>query len=398
MSAIDPRLFRHGLVTSGYLAVSVLLGAATALLVIAQAWLLATAIAGAFTSGKNLAELRVPLALLLGVVVLRGLVAWYSEVSANRCSARVKSALRGALVQRVGLLGSEGLGATGTGDLAALLTQGIDALDGYFSRYLPQLALAVLVPVTILAAMVKMDWLSAVIIAVTLPLIPVFMALIGLATRAHTDRQFRTLQVLSGHFLDVVSGLATLKVFGRSKAQIRTIGEVAERYRRATMATLRLTFLSSLVLELLASLSVALVAVSVGLRLLGGHMGLRSALFVLVLAPEAYLPLRMVGAQYHASAEGMSAAEQVFEVLERPMPPRGTRTDVPDPAGHGLVVEDLVVSYPGRDRPALAGFTLDIEPGEVLALTGPTGCGKSSLLGVLLGFVTPESGTVCIDG
>ncbi len=301
-------------------------------------------------------------------------------------------------MQRVGLLGSEGLGATGTGDLAALLTQGIDALDGYFSRYLPQLVLAVIVPVTILAAMVKMDWLSAVIVAVTLPLIPVFMALIGLATRAHTDRQFRTLQVLSGHFLDVVSGLATLKVFGRSKAQIRTIGEVAERYRRTTMTTLRLTFLSSLVLELLASLSVALVAVSVGLRLLGGHMGLRSALFVLVLAPEAYLPLRMVGAQYHASAEGMSAAEQVFEVLERPVPPRGTRTDVPDPAGHGLVVEDLVVSYPGRDRPALAGVTLDIEPGEVLALTGPTGCGKSTLIGVLLGFVTPESGTVRIDG
>ena len=209
-------------------------------------------------------------------------------------------------------------GGTRTGDLAALTTRGIDALDGYFARYLPQVLLAVIVPILVVAAVLAVDWISAAIMVVTLPLIPVFMALVGMATRARTDRQFRALQVLSGHFLDVVSGLTTLKIFGRSRAQIGVIREVTDRYRRRLMATLRVTFLSSLVLELLASVSVALIAVAIGLRLLDGHIDLRAALFVLVLAPEAYLPLRQLGAEYHASAEGVSAAEQVFEVLDRP--------------------------------------------------------------------------------
>ena len=208
------------------------------------------------------------------------------------------------------------------------------------------------------------------------------------------DHQLRTLQVLSGHFLDVVRGLTTLKVFGRSKAQVETIEAVTERYRSTTMSTLKLAFLSSLVLELVASVSVALVAVSVGLRLLYGHLDLQTALFALVLAPEAYLPLRAVGTSYHASAEGLSAADQVFEVLERPAPQRGTRTDVPDPAQHEIVVQDLTVTYPGRHHAAIAGLSLTIAPGEVVALTGPSGCGKSTLIKVLLGFATPQDRAV----
>jgi thiol reductant ABC exporter CydD subunit len=239
------------------------------------------------------------------------------------------------------------------------------------------------------------DWVSAAIMAVTLPLIPVFMALIGMATRAHTDRQLATLQLLSGHFLDVVSGLATLKIFGRSRAQVRTIRAVTDSYRRTTMATLRLTFLSSLVLELLASLSVALVAVAIGLRLLDGHLGLRASLFVLVLAPEAYLPLRQVGAEFHASAEGLSAAQQVFDVLDLPEARPGGSTDVPNPAHTGLAVDSLRVTYPGGERPALEGVTLAVAPEEVLAVTGPSGCGKSTLLGVLLGLIEPDAGSVC---
>jgi thiol reductant ABC exporter CydD subunit len=250
----------------------------------------------------------------------------------------------------------------------------------------------------VLAAVLTVDWISAAIMVVTLPLIPVFMALVGMATRARTDRQFRALQVLSGHFLDVVSGLPTLKIFGRSRAQARVIREVTERYRRRLMNTLRITFLSSLVLELLASVSVALIAVGIGLRLLDGHMELRAALFVLVLAPEAYLPLRQLGAEYHASAEGVSAADQVFEVLDTPVPARGTATEVPDPASAGLVIEGLTFTYPGRDRPALDGLTLTVEPGQVLAVTGPSGCGKSTLLAILLGFIQPDDGTVWIGG
>ena len=230
----------------------------------------------------------------------------------------MKSDLRSALTEHVAALGPGGLAEGRTGDLAVLATHGIDALDGYFTRYLPQLVLAVIVPLVVLAAVLSQDWISAAIIAVTVPLIPLFMVLIGMATRHATDRRLRALQRLAGHFLDVVAGLTTLKIFGRSKAQVQTIREVTAAYRRTTMATLRLAFLSSLVLELLASVAVALVAVSVGLRLLHGHLDLRTALFLLILAPEAYLPLRHVGTSFHASADGVRAAEQVFSVLDEP--------------------------------------------------------------------------------
>jgi thiol reductant ABC exporter CydD subunit len=298
----------------------------------------------------------------------------------------------------VAAAGSGALARRRPGELTTLATRGIDALDGYYSRYLPQLALAVIVPLTVLVVVWSQDWISATVIAVTVPLVPILMALVGWTTRHRTDRQLRTLQLLSGHFLDVIAGLTTLKVFGRSKAQIATIREVTDRYRRTTIATLRLAFLSSLVLELLASVAVALVAVSIGLRLLHGQVDFETALFVLILAPEAYLPLRLVGANYHASAEGLSAADQIFAVLQEPLPARGTRTDVPNPGVTGLVIEDLCVTYPDRERPALDRLSLTLEPGEVVALTGPSGCGKSTLLGVVLGLIQPDGGSVTVGG
>ena len=294
------------------------------------------------------------------------------------------------------MTGHDGLVRERSGELATLATRGIDALDGYYSLYLPQLCLVAIVPVVVLAAIASADWISAAIIAVTLPLIPLFMALVGASTRQRMDDQFRLLQRLGGHFLDVVTGLGTLKVFGRAKAQIGSVGAITERYRHATMATLRISFLSSLVLELVATISVAIVAVAVGLRLMGGQLDLRTALFVLVLAPEAYLPLRLLGANYHASVEGMSAAQQVFELLERPLPIGGSRTDIPDPALVGLSVRALTVVRAGRARPVLDRLSLTVEPGEVMAVTGPSGCGKSTLLGVLLGLLAPRGGSVCV--
>ncbi len=394
--AFDPRLLGHAPATRSFIASAVTIGAASALLVIAQAWLLAEIISAAFAAGKGLAHVRGALEALLCIVVARSLLAWATQVAASRSAAQAKSQLRRSLLRRAATIGRDGLASEGTGELATLASRGIDALDGYFSLYLPQLCLAVIVPCAVLAVVAYEDWISAAIIAATLPLIPLFMALVGASTSERMDRQFRLLQRLGGHFLDVVAGLPTLKVFGRAKPQIDEVGAITERYRLATMATLRVSFLSSLILELVATISVALVAVEVGLRLMGGELDLRTALFVLVLAPEAYLPLRLLGANYHASAEGMSAAERVFEVLERPEPRRGVGTHVPDPAVSGLSIQTLTVARPGRAEPVLDGLSLSVAPGEVLAVTGPSGCGKSTLLGVLLGLVAVDGGSVCI--
>ncbi len=394
MRALDQRLLAYARATRTFLFLSVGLGVLSALLIVAQAWLLADVVARAFLGGRSLEQLRTPLIALLLVVLARAIVAWVAELAASRSSARAKSQLRAALLQRVATLGLGSSREQRTGELAILTTRGIDALDGYFSLYLPQLILAAIVPVVVVVVILWNDWLSAAIIAFTIPLIPLFMALVGAATKERMDSQFRVLERLAGHFLDVVAGLPTLKVFGRAKAQASAIREITERYRRAAISTLRITFLSSLILELVATISVALVAVEIGLRLMNGHLGLRTALFALVLAPEAYLPLRQLGANYHASAEGMAAAEQVFAVLEAAEPTRGTRTDFPDPALADLTVEGLRVSYPDRSEPALDDISLTVNEGEVLALVGPSGCGKSTLLSVLLGLVTPELGSV----
>jgi thiol reductant ABC exporter CydD subunit len=396
--ALDQRLLRYARATSTFLFVSVSPGALSALLIVAQAFLLADVVSRAFLAGRSLAQLQAPLTALLLVVLARAAAAWGAELAAARSSARAKSQLRAALLERTADLGLDSSREQRTGALAILATRGIDALDGYFSLYLPQLLLAVIVPVVVVAAVLFNDWISAAIIALTIPLIPLFMALVGAATRDRTDRQFSTLERLAGHFLDVVAGLPTLKVFGRAKAQAAAIREITERYRVGAMATLRITFLSSLILELVATISVALVAVAIGLRLLDGSLGLRPALFALVLAPEACLPLRRLGANYHASAEGMAAAERVFAVLQTPAPPAGRRTNFPDPAVAGLEVDRLRVTYPGRSEPALDGVSLAIEPGEVLALVGPSGCGKSTILGALLGLITPDSGSIRVGG
>ncbi|WP_190041492.1 thiol reductant ABC exporter subunit CydD [Streptomyces filamentosus] len=389
MKPIDPRLLRYARATRFFLVAAVVLGLAGAALVIAQAMLIAEIVVGAFQQGLSVSALTTPLLLLAGVAAGRGLVSWLTELAAHRASASVKSELRGRLLERATALGPGWLGGQRTGSLVALATRGVDALDDYFARYLPQLGLAVVVPLAVLARIVTEDWVSAAIIVVTLPLIPVFMILIGWYTQARMDRQWKLLSRLSGHFLDVVAGLPTLKVFGRAKAQAASIRAITGDYRRATMRTLRIAFLSSFALELLSTLSVALVAVTIGMRLVHGTLDLYTGLVILVLAPEAYLPLRQVGAQFHAAAEGLAAAEEIFEVLETPVRGGGTR---PVPADARLELDRVTVRHPGRAEPSLSSASLTVEPGETVALVGPSGAGKSTLLDVVLGFTEPEAG------
>ncbi|WP_180303702.1 thiol reductant ABC exporter subunit CydD [Streptomyces sp. JV178] len=395
MKPIDPRLLRYARATRLFLAAVVGLGAVGATLVIAQAMLIAEVVVGAFQHGLTVRELGTPLLLLAAVAVGRGVVSWLTELAAHRASAAVKSELRGRLLERAVALGPGWLSGQRTGSLVALATRGVDALDDYFSRYLPQLGLAVVVPVAVLARIVTEDWVSAAIIVGTLPLIPIFMVLIGWATRSQMDRQWRLLSRLSGHFLDVVAGLPTLKVFGRAKAQAESIKRITGEYRQATMRTLRIAFLSSFALELLATISVALVAVTIGMRLVHGEMDLYIGLVILILAPEAYLPLRQVGAQFHAAAEGLAAAEEIFEVLETPVLASGTGT-VPSYAD--IRFEDVTVRYPGRSYDAVSDVSFTVAPGETVAIVGPSGVGKSTLLNVLLGFTRATAGTVSVGG
>ncbi|WP_448330809.1 thiol reductant ABC exporter subunit CydD [Streptomyces sp. DSM 41534] len=397
MKPIDPRLLRYARATRFFLAASVALGLAGAGLVIAQAMLIAEIVVGAFQHGDGVRALTLPLGLLALVAVGRAVVSWLTELAAHRAGAAVKSELRLRLVERAVRLGPSWLDSQRTGELTTLATRGIDALDDYFARYLPQLGLAVVVPVAVLARIVTADWISALIIVATLPLIPLFMALIGWATQSRMDRQWRLLSRLSGHFLDVVAGLPTLKVFGRAKAQAASIRAITADYRRATLKTLRLAFLSSLALELLSTVSVALVAVDIGMRLVHGEMDLYTGLVVLVLAPEAYLPLRQVGAQYHAAAEGLTAADEVFAVLERE-PSEAGGSPAPDARGAALALDGLVVRHPGRAEPSLARTSFEIRAGETVAVVGPSGAGKTTLLNAVLGFAAPHEGRVLIGG
>nr|WP_203724958.1 thiol reductant ABC exporter subunit CydD [Streptomyces sp. SID13588] len=394
---VDPRLLRYARASRVFLVASVALGLAGAGLVVAQAMLIAEIVVGGFQHGLDAGELRTPLLLLAAVAAGRGIVAWLTELCAHRASAAVKSELRGRLLERATALGPSWLSTQRTGELTTLATRGVDALDDYFARYVPQLGLAVVVPVVVLARIVTSDWVSALTIALTLPLIPLFMALIGWATQDRMNRQWRLLARLSGHFLDVVGGLPTLKVFGRAKAQAESIRTITDEYRRATMRTLRIAFLSSFALELLATISVALVAVGIGMRLVHGDLDLYTGLVVLVLAPEAYLPLRQVGAQYHAAAEGLAAADEVFAVLEAAPATAGT-LPAPDPRHAVITVDGLTVHHEGRERPSLPEVSFTVSPGETVAVVGPSGVGKTTLLAALLGFAQPSGGRILVDG
>ncbi|MFB7321699.1 thiol reductant ABC exporter subunit CydD [Streptomyces sp. NPDC056190] len=330
-------------------------------------------------------------------VAVRALTGLVRSRVAQRAAAEAKLRLRTELLDATARTGPYAQ-RRAAGETAILLTRGLDALDPYLAGYLPQVAVAALVPPTVVIAVLVHDPLSGIVLLVTLPLIPVFGALVGLHTRDATAHQWDVLARLGGHFLDALRGLGTLRVFGRATVQEEIVGQAADRHRRATLRTLRIAFLSTLVLDTAATLSVALIAVPVGLRLLGGSLDLHTALVVLLLVPEAFLPLRALGSCFHAGAEGMTAARSAHDVLaEAPASASSTAvTDVPAP--RRIRLDHVTVTLPGRAEPVLRDVSLTLHAGERVALTGPSGAGKSTLLALLLGMLTPTSGRVLIDG
>jgi len=395
---LDTRLLARARAARTLLVLDVALGLAMALLVLAGATLLAHAVSRAF-AGASLSAIAPSLLVLALVFAARGGIAWAFEVAGSRAAAGVLSDLRLALVDHrlrshpAALDGAEG------GEIAAAAVQGVDGLAAYFGSYLPQLALACIVPPAVLVWAAVIDPESAVLMAATVPLVPVFMWLIGRYAAERSRARWAELRGLSTHFLDVVRGLSTLRGFNRSREQAAALADVSDRYRRATMATLRLSFLSGSVLELAATLGVALVAVTVGVRLVDGGIGLEAGLTVLVIVPELYLPLRRLGAQFHASADGLAAAERILALLDAPAGavPGGGRA-APSPAVAPVRLADVTFSYPARPGRVLDGVDLELRPGETVALVGPSGAGKSTIASLLLGFAGPTAGQVTVGG
>jgi thiol reductant ABC exporter CydD subunit len=394
------RLTRSSRAARAHLASTVVLGLAETGLVVAQATLLATVIADAFLGGATLADVGPQLVWLALVAVARGLVAAGFETAGRIGAARVMAELRARLVHHLLYVRPGGLAGERRGELAAAAVQGVEALEAYFAGYLPQVALAALAPPVILAWVLPRDPAAALILAITFPLIPLFMVLIGRGAERRTRARWRTLSRLSAHFLDVVRGLTTLRAHGRADVQVDTIAKAGDQLRRETLGTLRVGFLSALVLELLAMLGTALVAATIGVQLVNGELGLQAGLTVLLLAPELYLPLRKVAAQFHASADGMAAAERIHDILDQPVavPAPAHPRRCPEPATEPIVLREVAFRHPGRGAPVLRDASLRIEPGETLALVGASGTGKTTVASLLLRLADPDEGGILCGG
>jgi thiol reductant ABC exporter CydD subunit len=399
VAGVDRRLLRESRSARPPLVVAVVLGVASGALLIAQAALFAHVIAGA-VHGDSLADLRGALIALAAVVAARALVAGGFELSGRRAAGRVMRELRARLGDHILRVRPTALDGRPSGELVTAAVQGVDALETYFARFLPQTVLAVCVPVLLVAWILPRDLAAGIVLLVTVPLVPVFMVLVGLAARARSERRWHALTRLGAHFVDVVHGLETLRAHDRDRAQAETLAAAGDAYRRETMGTLRVAFLSALVLELFAMLGTALVAATVGVQLADGHLGLETGLAVLILAPELYQPIRQLGAQFHAATDGLAAAEQILAVTDEPAAVRAPAAPraLPDPASAAVELVSVSVSYPGRGGPVLDRVSLRLDPGARVALVGPSGAGKSTLASLLLRLLEPDEGAVRCDG
>lgn len=399
---LDRTLLQWARLAGRWLVAAALAGLGGGMLTIAQAWLLSQVIAGVFLGGQGLAEAAPALAGLLGVFLGRAGLSWAQEAAGAAAAAQIKNELRERLMAQLFRLGPAYVQGEQSGELTATAVQGVEALDAYYSQFLPQWVLAVGVPLSILGVVFPRDVLSGAVLMLTGPLIPLFMVLIGKSAQVVTRRQFTALGRMSAFFLDTLQGLATLKQFNQSQARVAQIAQVSERYRARTMEVLRLTFLSALALELAATLSTAVVAVEIGLRLLYGYIEFQPAFFVLLLAPEFYLPLRLLGQRFHAGAAGAAAGRRIQAVLALEQavaggPPEGAGVALPEPP-RVIMLEKVTFQYAGRSEPALDGIDLELRRGQLTALVGASGAGKSTLAYLLLGFLQAQSGSLRVDG
>jgi ATP-binding cassette subfamily C protein CydD len=391
-----------------WLRVAVGLGLANGILLIAQAWLLARVIDAVVFAGANLADVQPWLWSLLGLFLLRALLAWGSEQSAFRAAARVKLALRDRVYRHMQAAGPSWLAGQRSGALAEDLTRGIEGLEAYYARYLPAMTLTALIPLAILLVVLPLDWLSGLVLLVTAPMIPLFMVLIGRSVETLNQQQWRTLARMGAHFLDVIQGITTLKLFNASRREAEVIARISDDYRQSTMRVLRVAFLSSAVLEFFATLGIAMVAVFIGFRLYHlelpipallapPEIGFFTGFFVLLLVPEFFLPLRSLGTHYHGRMEAIAAAERLLGVLDAPLPAVAeTPARLPPESPFAIRFDDVHFAY-ASGRPALAGTSFAIRPGERVALVGPSGAGKTTVASLLLGFIRPDRGSIRVD-
>jgi thiol reductant ABC exporter CydD subunit len=396
--SLDPRLVRRARAVRTLLAVDVAVGLAATVLVLVQATAFGTVVARAF-AGSSLSGVGVGLAVFALAFAGRAALAWAFEVAGRRASTEVLSELRLSLAAERLRREPAAFDGVETAEVAVASVAGVDPLAAYFGRYLPQLVLSCIAPLAILAWVATIDVTSALVMLATLPLVPVFMWLIGRFTEERTRERWQALQLLSTHYLDVVRGLPTLRAFNRSRAQEQSIAETSDRYRRTTMGTLRVGFLSGSVLELAATIGVALVAVTIGVRLVDGGLGLKAGLVALVLAPELYLPLRQLGASFHTSADGLAVAERILALLDDAGESSRPRTQrAPSPGQAAVSFHGVTFAYPARQGTVLNGLDLTVRPHETLAVIGESGAGKSTLAALVLGLAQPTSGSIELDG
>ncbi len=398
----DKRLIQQAMQFKAAMGLTVLFTIAGGLCIIFQARTLSTILNSAFLE-SCIPELKPLFFILLGIVLLRAAVTFFSELAAHYTAAAVKNEIRGQLLDGLSEKTSVSGSSENSGELSAVIMQGVDTLEPYFSQYLPQLIIAVMIPIGILVFVLPLDWLSGVVLLVTAPLIPIFMILIGKTAEETTQKQWNMMRRVSVHFLDTLQGLKVLRSLNRFESKLDQLRDTTEQYRSVTMKVLQVTFLSSLVLELVGTLSTAVIAVQIGLRLLYGRLDFESAFFILVLAPEFYFPLRQLGLRFHAGMSAVTTAQRIYEFLHNKHRSDSVSENLPATTSAITIFEDLrfdsvSFNYPDRQKGAVTNLSFQIRRGEQVALVGPSGSGKSTVIALLLGFIQPVEGLILLNG